>query len=70
MNTAFHKVIIIGYGKVTGEVLQYVCDQQKEYGYEIQFIEHEVHPLSITEKICAENEILFLRITDKKELAA
>ena len=69
MNTTFHKVIVIGYGKVTGEVLQYVCDQKKEYGYEIQFIEHEVHSLSITEKICAENEIPFYRITDKKELA-
>lgn len=70
MNTKFQKVIVIGYGKVTGEVLQYVCDQQKEYGYEIEFIEHEVHSLSITEKICAGNEIPFMRITDKKELAA
>lgn len=70
MNTTFQKIIIIGYGKVTGEVLQYVCDQKKEYGYEIQFIEHEVHPLSITEKICGENGVPFMRITDKKELAA
>lgn len=70
MSTTFHKVIVIGYGKVTGEVLQYVCDRKKEYGYEIQFIEHEVHSLSITEKICAENEISFMRITDKRELAA
>ena len=70
MNTTFQKVIVIGYGKVTGEVLRYVCAQKEEYGYEIEFIEHEVHSLSITEKICAENEIPFTRITDKKELAA
>lgn len=70
MNTTFHKVIVIGYGKVTGKVLQYVCGQKEEYGYEIQFIEHEVHSLSITEKICAENEIPFMRITDNRELAA
>ena len=70
MNTTFHKVIVIGYGKVTGEVLRYVCDQKEEYGYEIEFIEHEVHSLSITEKLCAENRIPFMRITDKKELAA
>lgn len=70
MSTKFHKVIVIGYGKVTGEVLQYVCDRKKEYGYEIEFIEHEVHSLSITEKICTENEIPFMRITDKKVLAA
>lgn len=70
MNTVFRKIVILGYGKVTGEVLQFVYDKQKEYGYELEFIEHEVHPLSITEKICAENEIPFSRITDKKELAA
>lgn len=70
MNTTYRKVIIIGYGKVTGEVLQYVCDRKREYGYQVTFVEHEVHPLSITEKICAENDILFMRITDKKELAA
>ena len=70
MSTVFHKIIVIGYGKVTGEVLQFVYDKKKEYGYQIEFVEHEVHPLSITEKICTENEIPFERITDKKELAA
>lgn len=68
--TTFQKVVILGYGKVTGEVLQYVYDRQEEYGYELEFIEHEVHPLSITERICSENGIPFMRITDKKELAA
>ncbi len=66
----FQKVIILGYGKVTGEVLQYVYDRKAEYGYELAFIEHEIHSLSITEKICSENGIPFQRITDKKELAA
>lgn len=68
--TTFQKVVILGYGKVTGEVLQYVYDRKSEYGYELEFIEHEIHPLSITEKICSENDIPFRRITDKKELAA
>lgn len=68
--TSFQKVVILGYGKVTGEVLQYVYGRQAEYGYELIFVEHEVHPLSITEKICDENGIPFMRITDKKELAA
>lgn len=68
--TSFQKVIILGYGKVTGEVLQYVYDKKEDYGYDLLFIEHEVHPLGITEKICAENGISFQRITDKKELAA
>lgn len=69
-NTVFCRVVVIGYGKVTGEVLQYVCDRQSEYGYRVEFIEHEVHPLSITEQICADNGIPFTRITDKKELSA
>ena len=67
--TVFRRIVVIGYGKVTGEVLRYVYDRKREYGYEMEFIEHEVHPLSITEKICAENAIPFTRITDKKELA-
>ncbi len=68
--TTFQKIVILGYGKVTGEVLQYVYDRKAEYGYELAFIEHEIHSLSITEKICDENGIPFRRITDKKELAA
>ena len=68
--TAFQKVVILGYGKVAGDVLQYVYDRKTEYGYALEFIEHEVHPLSITEKICSENSIPFMRITDKKKLAA
>lgn len=70
MKTTFQKVVILGYGKVTGEVLQYVYDKREEYGYHVEFIEHEIHPLSVTEKICAENDIPFAQITDKKELAA
>lgn len=69
-STAFRKVIVIGYGKVTGQVLQHVCGRKKEYGYEIVFVEHEVNPFSIMEKLCAENGVPFLQITDKKELAA
>lgn len=69
MNTVFRKIVVIGYGKVTGEVLQFVLDKKKEYGYDMEFVEHEVHPFSITEKICAENGIPFVRIEDKKELA-
>lgn len=70
MDTAFRKLIVIGYGKVTGEVLRYVRERQEEYGYGLDFIEHEVHPLSMTEKICEEKGIPFHRITDKKELTS
>lgn len=66
---AFRKLVIIGYGKITGDILMYVKERQKDYGYQLEFIEHEIHPFSITEKICNEHEIPFVRIEDKKELA-
>jgi len=68
--TVFQKVVIIGYGKITGEIITYVTERQKEYGYQMEAIEHEVHSFSITEKICKEHGIPFARIEDKKELAA
>ena len=57
MDTTFQKVVVLGYGKVTGEVLQYVCDRRKEYGYEVEFIEHETHSLSVMKKIWWQNRI-------------
>lgn len=66
--TIFQKIIIIGYGKVTGEVLSYVKERQTDYSYQLFFIEHEVHSFSVTEKICKENDIPFLRIENKQEL--
>ena len=70
IQTTFQQIIILGYGKVTGEILRYVYDRKAEYGYGLTFIEHEIHALSLTERICSENGISFQRITDKKELAA
>lgn len=69
-STHFREVVVIGYGKAAGEVLQYVCGMQTEYGYRLQFVEHEVHPFSITKNICMENGIPFTAITDKRDLAS
>lgn len=66
----FQKVIVIGYGRITGEIITYVLEKQKEYDYRLEVIEHEVHSFSITEKLCLEHEIPFARIEEKKELAA
>ena len=68
-DTAFKRIVIMGYGKVTGEVLTYVQEKKKDYGYQLEFIEHEIHSFSITEKICREHGIPFAQITDKGELA-
>lgn len=69
-DTVFQKVVIIGYGKITGEIITYVIEKRKEYDYQLEVIEHEVYSFSITEKICMEHGILFARIEDKKELTA
>lgn len=70
MQTIFEKIVVIGYGKITGEILKYIIGRQKEFGYRVEFIEHEVHPLGTTEKICREHQIPFARIADKEELAS
>ena len=66
-DTVFQKVVIIGYGKITGEIITYVTERRKEYGYQPEVIEHEVHSFSITEKLCMEYGIPFARIEDKNQ---
>lgn len=68
MKTDFKRVVIIGYGKATGEILKYTADRQADYGYALQFIEHEIHALSVTKQICEERRIPFASIPDKREL--
>ena len=69
MRTNFERVVVIGYGKATGEVLKYTDDRRADYGYELEFIEHELHPLSVTGQICGERGIPFVSMPDKRELA-
>ncbi len=68
MKKNFERVVIIGYGKATGEILKYAADRRPDYGYALQFIEHEIHTLSVTKRICEERGIPFASVPDKKEL--
>ena len=68
MNTNFERIVIIGYGKATGEILKYTDDRRADYGYTLQFIEHELHALSVTGQICEERGIPFASMPDKREL--
>lgn len=68
METEFRRVVVIGYGKATGNILKYVDDKKSDYGYSLEFIEHESHALSVTEQICKEREIPYASIHNKKEL--
>lgn len=70
METEFRRVIVIGYGKAAGEILKYTADRQADYGYRLEFIEHELHALSVTKQICEEREIFFSSMPDKRELGA
>lgn len=69
METAFQRVVIIGYGKAVGDILKYIADKRADYTYQLEFIEHEPHALSVTENICMERDIPFSRIPEKKVLA-
>ena len=68
MKTDFRRIVIIGYGKATGEILKYTDDRRAEYGYTLQFIEHECHALSVTRQICEERGIPFASMPDKRKL--
>ena len=68
METDFRRVVVIGYGKATGNILKYVDDKKADYGYSLEFIEHEPHALSVTGQICKERGIPYSGIPDKKEL--
>lgn len=68
MKGIFERIVIIGYGKITGEVLSFVHAQQEKYGYEMEFIEYELHPVSITHKICTDEGIAYSQIPDKAKV--
>lgn len=70
MKTDFRRIVVIGYGKATGNILKYVDDKKADYGYSLEFIEYEPHALSVTEQICKERGIPYVGIPDKKELTA
>lgn len=65
----YERIIIIGYGQIANDVLIYVHGKQKNYGYYLEFIEHDIYPFNAMEQICRENKVHFKRIVDKSELA-
>lgn len=68
METNFQRVVVIGYGKATGEILKYIDNRRADYGYGLEFIEHEPHALSVTAQICTERGIPFASMPDKRAL--
>lgn len=68
MKTNFQRVVVIGYGKAAGDILKYIADRRTDYTYQLEFIEHEIHALSVTENICTERNIPFRRIPERVAL--
>lgn len=68
MNTNYNTVIVIGYGVITGHVLQTVYDNAGIYGYEIVYIEYESHPFNQAKKLAAKYCINYCSLTDKNVL--
>lgn len=64
----YEKIIIIGYGKIASEVIKYVHGCREEYGYTVEYIEHETGNFGSATRICDELGILSRHIGDKREL--
>ncbi len=67
--TTFQKILIIGYGRIAAQVLEYVCGKSGEYGYVTEFVEHEIQPFGILKKICEERQVPFLSVPERRRLA-
>ena len=66
----YKKIIVIGYGMIVSQVLEYLCTLCEKSECPICFIEHETNGFSNLEKKCAEKGIEFHQIHNKKELTS
>lgn len=64
----YEKVIVIGYGKITGQIVRYLQGRRTEHGFLAEYIEHEAEPFGITRGICRDLGITCMQIKDKKRL--
>ena len=69
MHLEFQKLLIIGNGKIVNMVLKYVSEKRREYGYQLEYIQHERHSFGTAEEICKKNGIEIIEIREKETLA-
>lgn len=69
MNSLYDKVIVIGYGVVTKDVLETVNVNKDVFGYLTEYVEYEVHPFNLATKYAVSNDIKHLTIEDIDELS-
>lgn len=66
----FERIIIIGDGKIAGDILTYLNNLQQSYNFLLEYIEHDVQWFSVIGKICKSKKIAFRQIFNKEELAS
>ena len=64
----FRKVIVIGYGVVTGNVLKHIFQKKDEYGYSVSYIEHEPYPFNLAKKFADSEKIESFSVENKDKL--
>ena len=68
--SVFERVVVIGYGVIARDVLTCVLNRRNEFGYEVEYIEHEVSPLNGAKRLAQERGVLFHTIEDKAMLGS
>lgn len=67
--TVYEKVVVIGCGKMAGQVLEEVDRKREEYGYKTFYVEHEKELFGVTRQIASNLKISCCLIEDKKKLS-
>lgn len=66
--TAYEKVIVIGYGKIAGQILEEAEKKKEAYGYEVSYLEYEKEPFGTTREIGGKLGIPCYLIEDREKL--
>lgn len=66
----FERIIIMGDGKIAGDILTYLNDLQQSYNFLLEYIEYDIQRFSVIGKICQSKKIEFRQIFNKEELAS
>lgn len=61
----FEQVVVIGYGVIARDVLACVLNRKNEFGYSVEYIEHEASSLNGAKRLAQERGVLFRTIEDK-----
>lgn len=68
LGSHFKRVIVIGYGVIAHDVLEYADMHSCDFGYETEYIEYEIHEFNLAQKYAKARGITSHVITDKKLL--